>query len=69
MYGSYSHTAGAAVGVVYDCLSLSLGQKSLYSSAAPVGAAWLVALLWMSSGQGHIGGGRSTGEHGGRACH
>ena len=56
--------------VVCGSLSLSLGQKSLWSSVDPLGGclhtALPVAPLWMGSSQGHTVGSRTTGEHGGK---
>jgi len=50
-------------------LTLSPEQESLWSGTGPcwgcLHTARLVALLWMGSSQGHIGGGRSV-EYGGR---
>lgn len=53
-------------------LLFSLGQESLWRADGPCQGCLctirLVALIWIGSGQGHIGGGKSTGGHGVGVC-
>lgn len=56
-------TAGAVAGLV--CMIVfpySQDRNQFGVVLAPVGAAWLMTVLWMGSNQGHIVGYRSTGE-------